>query len=211
MDWFYADGTNRAGPISDETLRELVRIGKITATTLVWREGMSNWQPYGTLSGVQPAGSEPGTGVDLLSPVEVAPASIYGGFWIRALAKLLDVLILAVLGAIIGAAIGFSMAASGIDDQAQIQSVARRGGVLLNAIYSIFMHGTFGATLGKMACGLRVVPSDFKKIGFGRATARYFSEILSTVILFIGYIMAAFDVEKRTLHDRICDTRVIKA
>jgi uncharacterized RDD family membrane protein YckC len=211
MDWFYADGTNRAGPVSDETLRELVRIGKITATTLVWREGMSNWQPYGTVAGAQPTVSEPGTGADLLAPVEVVPAVVYGGFWIRALAKVLDMLILAVLGAIIGAAIGFSMAASGIDDQAQIQRVAQRGGVLVNAIYSIFMHGKYGATLGKMACGLRVVRSDLKEIGFGRATARYFSEILSTVILFVGYIIAAFDVEKRALHDRICDTRVIKA
>jgi hypothetical protein len=32
------------------------------------------------------------------------------------------------------------------------------------------------------------------------------------MILGIGYIMAAFDEpERRTLHDRICDTRVIKA
>jgi len=27
----------------------------------------------------------------------------------------------------------------------------------------------------------------------------------------IGYIMAAFDSEKRALHDHICDTRVIYA
>jgi uncharacterized RDD family membrane protein YckC len=28
--------------------------------------------------------------------------------------------------------------------------------------------------------------------------------------LTIGYIMAAFDSQKRALHDRICDTRVIR-
>ena len=27
--------------------------------------------------------------------------------------------------------------------------------------------------------------------------------------MLIGYIMVAFDEEKRALHDRICDTRVI--
>ena len=31
------------------------------------------------------------------------------------------------------------------------------------------------------------------------------------LILGIGYIMAGFDEQKRTLHDRICDTRVIKS
>jgi uncharacterized RDD family membrane protein YckC len=29
--------------------------------------------------------------------------------------------------------------------------------------------------------------------------------------LFIGYLMAAFDDQKRALHDRICDTRVVRA
>ena len=41
-----------------------------------------------------------------------------------------------------------------------------------------------------------------------RAIGRHFSEWLSS-ILFIGYIMAAFDEEKRALHDRICGTRVV--
>ena len=48
-------------------------------------------------------------------------------------------------------------------------------------------------------------------IGLGRAFGRYFAKILSGLILMIGYIMAAFDSEKRALHDMICDTRVIRA
>jgi uncharacterized RDD family membrane protein YckC len=32
---------------------------------------------------------------------------------------------------------------------------------------------------------------------------------ISAFILMIGYIMAGFDPEKRALHDRICETRVI--
>jgi uncharacterized RDD family membrane protein YckC len=30
------------------------------------------------------------------------------------------------------------------------------------------------------------------------------------MILLIGFIMAAFDDQKRTLHDRICETRVVQ-
>ena len=33
---------------------------------------------------------------------------------------------------------------------------------------------------------------------------------LSIVMLGIGYLIAAFDDQKRTLHDHICDTRVIR-
>jgi uncharacterized RDD family membrane protein YckC len=38
---------------------------------------------------------------------------------------------------------------------------------------------------------------------------RYFAQWISAIILAIGYIMAAFDDQKRALHDRICETRVI--
>ena len=34
-------------------------------------------------------------------------------------------------------------------------------------------------------------------------------QIVSGIILLIGYIIAGFDDEKRALHDRVCDTRVI--
>jgi uncharacterized RDD family membrane protein YckC len=47
-------------------------------------------------------------------------------------------------------------------------------------------------------------------VDLGRAFGRYFGKLLSAIILGIGYIMAAFDSEKRALHDMICDTRVIK-
>ena len=43
----------------------------------------------------------------------------------------------------------------------------------------------------------------------GRAVGRYFAQWLSAFILYIGYIIAGFDSEKRALHDHICDTRVI--
>jgi uncharacterized RDD family membrane protein YckC len=60
-----------------------------------------------------------------------------------------------------------------------------------------------------MACGLRVVRPDGESLTFMRAFGRHFAEMLSGLILMIGYLMAAFDSEKRALHDRISDTRVV--
>ena len=80
---------------------------------------------------------------------------------------------------------------------------------LLPALYYILMNGKYGATLGKKAVGIKIVMSDGEPITYGRAIGRYFAYILSGIILYIGYIMAAFDEEKRALHDHICDTRVI--
>ena len=68
----------------------------------------------------------------------------------------------------------------------------------------------FGATLGKMAIGLRVVTSDGQRLSFANATGRYFAKILSAIILLIGFIMIAFTDRKRGLHDMIAGTLVIK-
>ena len=46
MNWYYVDGGQQAGPVSDPELAALVQRGKVQADTLVWHEGMSNWQPY---------------------------------------------------------------------------------------------------------------------------------------------------------------------
>jgi hypothetical protein len=45
MNWYYVHEGNQEGPHSDETLQELARTGVIDSTTLVWREGMGDWQP----------------------------------------------------------------------------------------------------------------------------------------------------------------------
>lgn len=45
MSWFYVDAGRQNGPVSDAQLDELLRSGKISPTTLVWREGMGSWQP----------------------------------------------------------------------------------------------------------------------------------------------------------------------
>lgn len=51
MNWYYAQGTEQRGPCSDAEFEALIQAGTIAPTTLVWREGMPNWQP---LAQVQP-------------------------------------------------------------------------------------------------------------------------------------------------------------
>jgi uncharacterized RDD family membrane protein YckC len=83
-------------------------------------------------------------------------------------------------------------------------------GLLLNAAYVIYFTGKYGATPGKMACKIEVIRPDGSRLTYGRATGRYFAEILSSLTLGVGYIMVAFDEEKRALHDRVADTRVVR-
>jgi len=57
MSWYYAETGQQRGPVSDADLSDLVKAGTIREDTLVWSEGMADWQPYGQVQGTAPAGS----------------------------------------------------------------------------------------------------------------------------------------------------------
>jgi uncharacterized RDD family membrane protein YckC len=78
-------------------------------------------------------------------------------------------------------------------------------------LYSALMErSSKQATLGKMALGIRVTDLDGNRIGFGKATGRYFAKILSALILGIGFLMVAFTQRKQGLHDMLAGTLVMR-
>ncbi len=57
MDWYYAETGQQRGPLSESELNDLVTAGTVREDTLVWHEGMADWQPYGRVKGAAPTGS----------------------------------------------------------------------------------------------------------------------------------------------------------
>jgi len=57
--WFYASEGQQQGPFPEIQLREFIARGVITADTLVWTEGMANWQRVADVPGLVPGGSGP--------------------------------------------------------------------------------------------------------------------------------------------------------
>jgi hypothetical protein len=49
MPWYYAEDGQQKGPVTDEQFQSLVTTGRVRSDTLVWRDGMGNWAPYGTV------------------------------------------------------------------------------------------------------------------------------------------------------------------
>ena len=153
----------------------------------------------------------------------VATPMRYAGFWLRFLAVFLDGLILGFVYAFVFGLAVVMMGLTSIDfrNQDQIQAHMPEfmalygmfilGSLVVNAAYETWFIGRHGATPGKMACQLRVVTPYGGKISYARSLGRHFAKYISaSFTLYIGYIMAGFDDEKRSLHDRICETRVIK-
>ncbi len=76
--------------------------------------------------------------------------------------------------------------------------------------YVAYMWIRFGATPGKLLLGLRVVNAQtFEKLTLKQAIKRFFSFILSTSPLFLGFIWASFDKRCQTWHDKIAGTVVV--
>jgi uncharacterized RDD family membrane protein YckC len=145
--------------------------------------------------------------------VTLAGEMEYAGFWIRVGAWFIDYIIMAIVSAIIYVPLTF-MGFSSFDEPgafAVIQLISTILNFIIPAIYESWFVGKYAATPGKMACKLKVVMSEGDQVSFARAIGRHFAKYISGLILGIGYIMAGFDEQKRTLHDRICDTRVIKS
>ena len=147
----------------------------------------------------------------------------YGGFWIRFLAVIIDSIILMVAGSILQFAFlgkflqRLTPPTPGTPPQEFVAAMLGVMGAsmainfLVDGAYQTLFIGLIGATPGKLALGLKVVRPDGSPVGLGRAAGRFLGKLLSYMILAIGYIIAAFDSEKRALHDMICDTRVIRA
>ncbi len=133
----------------------------------------------------------------------------YAGFWIRFCAKFVDGLILLLVELIVMSSLGVSILPTIPGSFETNRILAGFIQFVLAATYTTWFIGRFGATPGKMVCGLKIVRSSQEKVTYLRAFGRHFAEMLSKLTCCIGYIMAAFDDEKRSLHDRICDTRVI--
>lgn len=144
-----------------------------------------------------------------------------GGFWIRFVAYLIDGLILTAAVAVLAALfLGAVLVAQEPIDHEEPSLLVIVAFVLfivslivVSWLYEALMTSSpGGATVGKLALGLRIVRFDGAQLSFGRATARHFAKYILTplVPLAIGYLLAAFTSRKRALHDMVADTLVIR-
>lgn len=144
------------------------------------------------------AGADPVTAETKPAP---APAVVPGvsiahanraGFWIRMLALLLDLMLVAVVCGI-------------------ISIPTHRGLFLILASYGAVMWKLKGTTIGGIVCGLRVVRLDGRPIDWPTAIVRALGAFLSAAVAGLGFIWVVFDPERQSWHDKIAGTVVVHA
>ncbi|HEC84255.1 MAG: RDD family protein [Candidatus Parabeggiatoa sp. nov. 2] len=143
----------------------------------------------------------------------------HAGFWLRVVASIIDGIVLQIgiiiIAVVFGLLAGLGAVAIGIftSEEAQliVELLANLLSIVINWLYfTLLESSSWQATLGKKALGIKVTDEQGNRIGFGRANGRYWSKILSALILGIGFLMVAFTQRKQGLHDIIAGTLVIK-
>lgn len=142
------------------------------------------------------------------APADVDRKLQYAGFWIRVGAYLIDAIILWLANFVVSMVFlggGTAMATAASIPLIIVMS-------LIGIAYFVIMESSSRqGTVGKMAVGIKVGKENGERISVVNALGRYFAKILSTLILFIGFIMVGFDSKKQGLHDKLAKTYVFHA
>lgn len=136
----------------------------------------------------------------------------YAGFGRRAVAGVLDGLLLTLIGSIVHRIVlgdtGFNIliGPSGLEFQTDYDWFDD----LVIVAITLFMWIKFLGTPGKLLMGCHVV--DEKTLGpvsFRQAAIRYLGYFVSALPLFAGFIWVAFDKKKQGFHDKLAKTIVV--
>lgn len=130
---------------------------------------------------------------------------MYGGFWRRLAAVLLDLMIVSVPVVTLGLAVALVTG-----PKSTATRIADIGSVAMFWLYFAIMESSARrATLGKRAFGIRVTDLRGNRISFSQATSRFFAKFFSVVSLGAGFLMAGVTRRKQALHDMVCGSLVL--
>jgi len=155
---------------------------------------------------------------------------VYAGLGRRFVAFIVDIILIALFGIIV---VAFFNQANGIMYlyylvalHAPISSLTEAGtpiaalgpivasvGLLVVVVpwlyYAGFESSRGQATPGKVLMRLEVTDLEGNRISFARATLRFFGKFISTLIIFIGFLMIGFTKKRQGLHDKIAGCLVL--
>ena len=134
----------------------------------------------------------------------------YAGFWDRFAAFVADIVVLVAIVTV------FALALEVLRESIGLQPTWSDDTDTLLGLFMgwLYFAGTessrLQATLGKWGVGIMVTDSEGKRISFAQASWRYVTKLISWVIFFLGFIVAAFTPRKQAFHDYAANTLVIR-
>jgi len=138
-------------------------------------------------------------------------------FWRRAVAKLLDLLLLFlviapvmyVIGRTISGLMGAADAPTGMELLWIVCAIALVVTTVLFAIYTAVAEYAFAETVGKHLLGLQVVRESGARISFGQAIVRQLAGLFQ--VTFVDILLALFTEKHQRAFEMLSKTRVVMA
>lgn len=159
--------------------------------------------PYGS--------AQPGYAAAPAAQAGPAAGLAYAGFWWRVLAWFIDSILLGIVFFVL-----LRLFLKGID-YGNGNIVWTEGQWVIPVIYVVGIlyvpvtWAALGETLGHRALGMEIRRvDDGQRAGIGQVIVRYLGYIISSIIIGIGFLIAAFDPRKQGLHDKIANTVVVR-
>ncbi|WP_336337507.1 RDD family protein [Haloarcula brevis] len=123
--------------------------------------------------------------------------------WRRIVAIIIDIVLIGVV----------SSAITGVLGQVRLAVLGSLFGLLIGFGYYIYLEGTYGQTIGKMALGIVVVTEDGDPIEYGPAAIRTLLRIVDVLPAFylIGIVAVLVTDRKQRLGDIVADTVVVRS
>lgn len=136
-----------------------------------------------------------------------AAAASYGGFWIRAVAYIIDGILLGIVGRIVD----LIFQVNPQDTTSGAYGIASAVQIVIYFAYFAGLWTYQGASLGQRIFKLRVVDANTgQPITIGKALLRVLGLVVSFLVCFIGVIWVAFDARKQGWADKIAGTLVLQ-
>jgi uncharacterized RDD family membrane protein YckC len=136
----------------------------------------------------------------------------YAGFVTRLIAWIIDQLVIVGFSFITGWIASFVLDILAFDNQVYEITVAIILIIVNFAFLLFYFIGLWmisGQTLGKSIMGLRIVRADGARLKLRNAILRFIGYPISSLLLFLGYLMVLVDRRRQALHDKIGGTIVV--
>ena len=190
--YYVVERGQKKGPLALSDLDAMRRDGTLAETTLLWIDGMENWEPANKVVPQVFFHAVPAPTATVHPEPKKITLTLAHPKW-RFLGGVIDICILTLPSIFL----------------------TPIGGLIVALLYdSITMASQWQGTVGMKAFGLKVVDESGRKLSFGHSFGRAAASLIS-VLPFppfcVGYYFLFFNQRHQTLHDLMAKTLVVRS
>jgi uncharacterized RDD family membrane protein YckC len=148
---------------------------------------------------------------------ELPPRPAFAGFWLRAVAYLIDTIFISLVFGLIASfypSTFIKIPGAGTTSLASLPQLTPIAfAITISATwfyYTVFEASIWQATPGKRVMRLYVADLNGQRLTFARAAARNFAKMISSLTFLVGYLVAGFTEKKQALHDILASCLVLR-